>query len=880
MQYMGLNEIREKFLSFMESKGHLRLPSFSLIPQGDKSLLLINSGMAPMKPYFTGEQEPPRHRVTTCQKCIRTGDIENVGKTARHGTYFEMLGNFSFGDYFKKEAIAWSWEFLIEVMGIPADRLYPSIYVEDDEAFQIWHEDIGIPEDRIFRFGKEDNFWEHGSGPCGPCSEIYYDRGEKYGCGKPDCTVGCDCDRYMEVWNNVFSQFDNDGHNNYTELKQKNIDTGMGLERLACVMQDVDSLFDVDTVRNITDHVTRISGKSYGQDYKTDVSLRVITDHIRSTVMMICDGVIPSNEGRGYVLRRLLRRAARHGKLLGIDKPFLYQVCDTVIQENAGAYPTLLEKQDYIRKVIQVEEERFDATVDAGLNILNEMIAKVKEAGKSELPAEDAFKLHDTYGFPIDLTIEILEEQGMTTDRDGFDALIQQQKERSREDRKRMGDVGWVSEDLGLDKSMKTEFCGYDSLTSESEVLALISEGESTDAVRGEGAKVTVVLDHTPFYAEMGGQVPDYGVISHGDCVVKINDVQKSGDGRIYLHSGVLESGMLSRGDTVTCTVDKERRQAICRSHTATHLLQQALRQVLGSHVEQAGSYTDADHVRFDFTHFAAMTPEEISKVEEIVNNAILEGMQVVTEVLPIEEAKKKGAMALFGEKYGEFVRVVQAGDFSVEFCGGTHLDNTAKAGMFKIVSEASVAAGVRRIEALTGREVTKMLRQMDRMLNEAASTLKTSPSELVARTISVMEEIRTMSKDIAGLNDKLANMQLADLFNVSRDINGVDVIATKLNVTPEVMRSMGDAIKEKKPNVVAVLSIVPAPNKVQLLCVVGKDALAKGAHAGKIIKEVAKLCGGGGGGRPDSASAGGKKPEQLEDALEAVNNIVASMVK
>ena len=880
MEYMGVNEIREKFLSFMESKGHLRLPSFSLIPQGDKSLLLINSGMAPLKPYFTGEQIPPRRRVTTCQKCIRTGDIENVGKTARHGTYFEMLGNFSFGDYFKKEAIAWSWEFLTETMGIPADRLYPSIYVDDDEAFEIWNKDMGIDKDRIFRFGKEDNFWEHGSGPCGPCSEIYYDRGEKYGCGKPGCTVGCDCDRYMEIWNNVFSQFDNDGHNHYTELKQKNIDTGMGLERLACVMQDVDSLFDVDTVRNITNHVTRISGKTYGQDYKTDVSLRVITDHIRSTVMMICDGVIPSNEGRGYVLRRLLRRAARHGKLLGIDKPFLYQVCDTVIHENQGAYPVLLEKQDYIRKVIQVEEERFDATVDAGLSILNDMIEAVKAEGKTELPAEDTFKLHDTYGFPIDLTIEILEEQGMTTNRDGFDALIEKQKQRSREDRKRMGDVGWESEDLGLDKSLTTEFCGYDSLTSESEILALIADGESTDAVRGDGVKVTVVLDHTPFYAEMGGQVPDHGTISNGSCVVKIDNVQKSGNGKIYLHSGVLESGSITRGDNVTCSVDPERRQAICRSHTATHLLQQALRQVLGSHVEQAGSYTDADHVRFDFTHFAAMTPEEIQKVEAIVNDKILEGIDVITEVLPIEEAKKKGAMALFGEKYGEYVRVVQAGDFSVEFCGGTHLDNTAKAGMFKIVSEASVAAGVRRIEAVTGRKVLEILHQLDETVADAASALKTTPGELMHRAQAVMEEIRSMNKDITGLNDKIAKMQLADLLNVSIDVKGVNVIATKLNVTPEVMRSMGDAIKEKAPNAVAVLSIVTAPDKIQLLCVVGKEAQAKGAHAGKIIKEVAKLCGGGGGGRPDSASAGGKKPEMLETALEAVNNIVGDQLK
>ena len=880
MHYMGLNEIREKFLTFFESKEHLRLPSFSLIPQGDKSLLLINSGMAPLKPYFTGEQEPPRRRVTTCQKCIRTGDIENVGKTARHGTFFEMLGNFSFGDYFKKEAIAWSWEFLTEVMELDPNRLYPSIYEDDDEAFEIWNKQIGIPAERIFRFGKEDNFWEHGSGPCGPCSEIYYDRGEQYGCGKPGCTVGCDCDRYMEVWNNVFSQFNNDGQGNYTELVQKNIDTGMGLERLAVVMQDVDSLFDVDTVKNITNHISRISGKTYGESYKTDVSLRVITDHIRSTVMMICDGVIPSNEGRGYVLRRLLRRAARHGKLLGIDKPFLYQVCDTVIQESGGAYPALVEKQGYIRKVIQVEEERFDATVDAGLAILNDMIEAAKKAGSKELPAADAFKLHDTYGFPIDLTIEILEEQGMRTDREGFDALIQEQKERSREDRKRMGDVGWASEDLGLDKSLKTEFCGYTDLEATGNVLALIAEGESTDAVRA-GSKVTVVLDKTPFYAEMGGQVPDYGTISHGDCEIEINNVQKNGDGRIYLHSGVVKSGVISRGDTVTCKVDKERRQAICRSHTATHLLQQALREVLGSHVEQAGSYTDADHVRFDFTHFAAMTPEEIAKVEALVNNAILEGMNVRTDEMPIEEAKKLGAMALFGEKYGDVVRVVRAGDYSIEFCGGTHLDNTAKAGMFKIVSEASVAAGVRRIEALTGRAFLEMVEKREETLNEIASELKATPNDVVSRAGQMVEEMRELRRSIESLNGKVAEMKLVDLFNLTRDVHGVNVLAAKLEgESPELMRTLGDLIKERAPKMVAVLAVVTGDSKVQLLCVCGKEALKAGAHAGKIIKEVAKMCGGGGGGRPDSASAGGKKPEKLEEALEAVNNIVDAMLK
>ncbi len=879
MHYMGLNEIREKFLEFFESKGHLRLPSFSLIPQGDKSLLLINSGMAPLKPYFTGEQEPPRRRVTTCQKCIRTGDIENVGKTARHGTFFEMLGNFSFGNYFKEEAITWSWEFLTKVMEIPEDRLYPSIYENDDEAFEIWNKKIGVPADCIFRFGKEDNFWEHGSGPCGPCSEIYFDRGEKYGCGKPGCTVGCDCDRYMEVWNNVFSQFNNDGHGHYTDLIQKNIDTGMGLERLAVVMQDVDSLFDVDTVKNITNHVSKISGKTYGESYKTDVSLRVITDHIRSTVMMICDGVIPSNEGRGYVLRRLLRRAARHGKLLGINEPFLYKVCDTVIHESGGAYPALIEKQEYIRKVIQVEEERFDATVDAGLSILHDMIEKAKNAGSKELPAADAFKLHDTYGFPIDLTIEILEEQGMSTDRDGFDALIQEQKERSREDRKRMGDLGWASEELGLDKSLKTEFCGYTELEAEGNVLALVSEGESTDAVRA-GSKVTVVLDKTPFYAEMGGQVPDYGTMSHGECEIEITNVQKSGDGRMYLHSGVVKSGVVSRGDTLVCKVDKERRQAICRSHTATHLLQEALREVLGSHVEQAGSYTDADHVRFDFTHFAAMTPEEIAKVESIVNNTILAGLEVRTDEMPIEEAKKLGAMALFGEKYGDIVRVVRAGNFSIEFCGGTHLDNTAKAGMFKIISEASVAAGVRRIEALTGRKFLEMVEERQKTLNDAAAALKTTPNDLVQRADQVVEEVRSLTRNVDSLNGKIAEMKLSELLGAAQDVNGVSVIAAKLDDTPEVMRSIGDILKERNANGVAVLATVTGESKIQLLCVAGKDAIKAGAHAGKIIKEVAKLCGGGGGGRPDSASAGGKKPEKLDETLQAVASVVAGIVK
>ena len=875
MQYRSLNELREMYLKFFETKGHLRLPSFSLIPQNDPSLLLINSGMAPMKPYFTGEQEPPRHRVTTCQKCIRTGDIENVGKTARHGTFFEMLGNFSFGDYFKKEAIAWSWEFLTspEWVGIDPDRLYPSIYVDDDEAFEIWNKQIGIPAERIFRFGKEDNFWEHGSGPCGPCSEIYYDRGPEYGCGKPGCTVGCDCDRYMEVWNNVFSQFDNDGHGNYTELKQKNIDTGMGLERLACVVQGVGSLFDVDTVRNITNKVSEIAGKHYGDSEKTDISLRVITDHIRSTVMMICDGVIPSNEGRGYVLRRLLRRAARHGKLLGIDRPFLSDVATTVIQESGGAYPELVEKQKYIHKVIENEEASFNKTIDSGLSILNERIAA---ANGKELPAADAFQLYDTYGFPIDLTLEILEEQGMTTNRDEFDRLMNEQRERAREDRKKMGDLGWQSEDLGLDKSIKTRFDGYETLGESAKVLAIVNEGEPSGAA-AKGEKITVVLDHTPFYAEMGGQIGDHGILEGKNGIVTVSDVQKTKDGK-YMHIGVVTDGEISVEDEVQAKVDAEYRQAICRAHTSTHLLQKALRKVLGDHVEQAGSYTANDHIRFDFTHFAALTPEELAQVETLVNEAILAGSPVITEEMSIDEAKKKGAMALFGEKYGAVVRVVQAGD-SVELCGGTHLDNTAKAGSFKIIGEASVAAGVRRIEAVTGKAVLAYLNERQQLLSDASAALKTSPNELPAKIEQTVGELRAMTKKIDKLNSRVASMQMVDLLNISRDIKGVNVVATKLeDATADVLRTMGDGIKEKAPNMVAVLSAVN-DGKINLLCVCGAEAVKKGAHAGKIIKEVAKMVGGGGGGRPDSATAGGKQPEKLEEALEAVNNIVEALL-
>ena len=768
-----------------------------------------------------------------------------------------------------------AWEFLTspEWVGIDPELLYPSIYVDDDEAFEIWNKDIGIPAERIFRFGKEDNFWEHGSGPCGPCSEIYYDRGPEFGCGKPGCTVGCDCDRYMEVWNNVFSQFDNDGQGNYTELKQKNIDTGMGLERLACVVQGVGSLFDVDTVRNITNKVSEIAGKHYGESEKTDISLRVVTDHIRSTVMMICDGVIPSNEGRGYVLRRLLRRAARHGKLLGIDRPFLSEVATTVIEESGGAYSELVEKQKYIHKVIENEEASFNKTIDSGLSILNERIAA---ANSKELPAADAFQLYDTYGFPIDLTLEILEEQGMTTDRAEFDRLMNEQRERAREDRKKMGDLGWQSEDLGLDKAIKTRFDGYETLGESAKVLAIVNEGEPSGAA-AKGEKITAVLDHTPFYAEMGGQIGDHGVLIGKNGVMTVSDVQKTKDGK-YMHIGTVTEGALSVDDEVEAKVDAEYRQAICRAHTSTHLLQKALRKVLGDHVEQAGSYTANDHLRFDFTHFAALAADELQQVETLVNDAILAGYPVVTEEMSIDEAKKKGAMALFGEKYGAVVRVVQAGD-SIELCGGTHLDNTAKAGMFKIIGEASVAAGVRRIEAVTGRAVLDFLNERQHILNETAAALKTSPNELAAKVEQTMADLRTMAKKLEKLNGKLASMQMVDLFNVSRDVKGVNVVATKLeDASADVLRTMGDGIKEKAPNMVAVLSSVN-DGKVSLLCVCGAEAVKKGAHAGKIVKEVAKIVGGGGGGRPDSATAGGKQPEKLEEALEAVNNIVDALL-
>ncbi len=879
----GLNELREMFLSFFETKGHLRLPSFSLIPQNDASLLLINSGMAPMKPFFTGEQEPPRHRVTTCQKCIRTGDIENIGKTARHGTYFEMLGNFSFGDYFKKEAIHWAWEFLTskEWVGLDPERLYPSVFAgnettpADDEAFRIWNEEIGIPAERIFKFGKEDNFWEHGSGPCGPCSEIYYDRGEQWGCGKPGCTVGCDCDRYIEVWNVVFSQFDNDGENHYTELKQKNIDTGMGLERLACVCQGVPSLFDVDTVMNITRKVTEITGASYGQSHATDVSLRVITDHIRSATFMICDGVLPSNEGRGYVLRRLLRRAARHGKLLGVNDPFLYTVCDTVIHENEGHYPELRERQDYITKVIRVEEENFAKTIDGGLKIFNDMLSEHKAKGESTFSGADAFKLYDTYGFPIDLTLEMVEEQGMKLDEAEFHKQMDEQRQRARKAREALGDLGWAGVEFGKDVP-ETEFVGYDhTAIDNAKVVALVVENEQAEEVM-PGVEAIVVLDKTPFYAEMGGQVADHGTISADGVTFQVTDVQKNKGGK-YMHTGKLTQGVLKVGDTVSASIDVKRRKAVMRAHSATHLLDKALRTVLGDHVHQAGSLVEEDRLRFDFTHFSALTAEELAKVSAMVNEAVLEGYDIHTDVLPIEEAKKKGAIALFGEKYGDTVRVVDMGEgYSVEFCGGTHLDNTAKVGVFHISSEFSVASGVRRIEATTGQASLDVMNRNQEMLFQAAAALKAKPGELREKAEQTMLEVKTLHQMVEKFKAKESAGEADRFLFGARQVGELKVLtATIADADANKLRQMGDMLRDKAPNVVAVLATVNG-EKITFLAVCGKEAVAKGIKAGEIIKNVTAICGGKGGGKPDSAMGGGTNVLKLDDALASIDDFVA----
>ena len=872
--YHGLNELREMFLSYFESKDHLRLPSFSLVPQNDKSILLINAGMTPMKPWFKGEEEPPRRRVCTCQKCIRTGDIDNVGHTARHGTYFEMLGNFSFGDYFKHEAIAWSWEFLTKVVGLEEDRLYPSVYLDDDEAFDIWNKEIGIPKEKIFRFGKADNFWEHGSGPCGPCSEIYYDRGEKFGCGKPDCTVGCDCDRYIEIWNNVFSQFDNDGHNNYTELKQKNIDTGMGLERLAVVCQDVNSLFDVDTVMNITNKVSQLTGAFYGQSEKRDVSLRVITDHIRAATFMICDGILPSNEGRGYVLRRLLRRAARHGKLLGVNDPFLYQVVDTVIHENECQYADLREKQTYITKVIRTEEESFARTIDGGMRIFSEMLTEHQAKGETVFSGADAFKLYDTFGFPIDLTAEMAADEGLTVDEEAFRKLMQEQKERAREARKALGDLGWAGVEFGKEVP-STEFVGYDLTACNATVVALVCDDELCGQMEA-GSDGIVVLDKTPFYAEMGGQVGDHGVITAKGMTFTVTDVQKNKGGK-FMHYGHVAEGVVKVGDTVQPAIDVQRRKAICRAHSTTHLLDAALKKVLGDHVHQAGSLVEPDRLRFDFTHFEAITPEQVHQIEWLVNDAILEGYPVVTEVLPIEEAKKKGAVAMFGEKYGETVRVVEMGEFSMELCGGTHLDNTAKAGPFRIKSESSVASGVRRMEATTGRLSLEGMEKSRGVLSKAAQFFKAAPSELLERLEQQAGEMKQLRQALDKFKSEASLGEAKQFLAAAKTVKGLHVLTgTRHGLDANAMRKMGDFLRDKDPAVVGVLASI-AEDKITFLAVCGKTAVEKGVKAGDLVKLVSGICGGKGGGKPDSAMGGGSDLLKLDDALASVDDFVAS---
>ncbi|HIY32249.1 MAG TPA: alanine--tRNA ligase [Candidatus Evtepia faecavium] len=885
-KYYGLNQLREMFLSFFESKGHLRLPSFPLVPENDPSLLLINAGMSPMKPWFKGEEEPPRRRVCTCQKCIRTGDIENIGHTARHGTYFEMLGNFSFGDYFKKEAIAWAWEFLTspQWVGLEADRLYPSVFEgnettpADDEAFRIWNEEIGIPAERIYKFGKEDNFWEHGSGPCGPCSEIYYDRGPEWGCGKPTCTVGCDCDRYIEVWNIVFSQFDNDGEGHYTELVQKNIDTGMGLERLAVVCQDVASLFDVDTVMNITNKVSEITGAHYGDSQASDVSLRIITDHIRSATFMICDGVLPSNEGRGYVLRRLLRRAARHGKLLGVNEPFLYQIIDTVIHENEGEYKDLREKQDYITKVIRTEEENFAKTIDSGLKIFAEFLAAHKAQGETQFSGSDAFKLYDTYGFPVDLTEEMVQDEGMTLDRAGFEAEMEAQRVRARKAREALGDLGWSGVEFGKEVPA-TVFDGYAQTTlTGARVLAIVAEDTLVDEII-PGVEAIVVLDRTPFYAEMGGQVADHGTLAKSGPeggLFQVTDVQKNKGGK-YMHYGKLTQGSLKVGDVVTAAVDPVRRAAVMRAHSATHLLDKALRTVLGDHVHQAGSLVEPDRLRFDFTHFSAMTPEELAEVSRIVNEAVLEGYPIETKVMPIEEAKKTGAIALFGEKYGDSVRVVDMGEgYSVEFCGGTHLDNTAKVGVFHISSEFSVASGVRRIEATTGKVSLDVMNRNQAMLFEAAEIMKTKPGELREKAKGMMAELKQLHQTIEKFEAEASMGEARQFLTAAKEVGGLKVLtAQRPGLDGNALRQMGDFLRDKAPNVVAVLASTNE-DKITFLAVCGKQAVAQGIKAGDLVKSVCAICGGKGGGKPDSAMGGGKDMLKLDDALASVDDFVS----
>ena len=875
----GVNELRQMFLDFFESKGHLVMNSFSLVPQNDNSLLLINAGMAPLKPYFTGAEIPPRTRVATCQKCIRTGDIENVGKTARHGTFFEMLGNFSFGDYFKHEAIAWSWEFLTKVVGLDENRLYPSVYEEDDEAFDIWNKEIGVPADRIFRFGKEDNFWEHGAGPCGPCSEIYYDRGEKYGCGKPGCTVGCDCDRYMEVWNNVFTQFENDGEGHYETLKQKNIDTGMGLERLAVVVQDVDSIFDVDTLCALRNKVCEVAGKTYGVHHDDDVSIRLITDHMRSATFLISDGVMPTNEGRGYVLRRLIRRAARHGRLLGIEGPFLEKLSETVIEGSKDGYPELEEKKTFILNVLHNEESQFNKTIDQGLKILADLEAEMKEAGKSVLGGSDAFRLYDTYGFPIDLTKEILEEKGYTIDEDGFKEEMEVQRKRARESRavsNYMGADATVYDEI--DRNITTEFTGYDKLEATSKVTVLTTETEIVDSLM-EGQKGTIFVEKTPFYATMGGQEGDTGVITTANGVFRVEDTIKLRGGK-YGHVGVMESGMISGGEEVTLKVDEQERKDTCKNHSATHLLQKALKTVLGAHVEQKGSLVNPTRLRFDFAHFQAMTPEEIAETEALVNKEIQAALPVTTQIMGIEEAKKTGAMALFGEKYGDEVRVVSMGDFSVELCGGTHVANTANITLFKIVSEAGVAAGVRRIEALTGNNVIEYYRQMEENLHTIAKTLKTSPAEITEKITHLQKEVKELQSENESLKSKMAQDSLGNVMDQVVEVKGVKVLASAVDgVDMNGLRDLGDQLKEKLGEGVIVLASAK-DGKVSLLAMATQGAMDKGAHAGNLIKAAAAIVGGGGGGRPNMAQAGGKNPDKIPEAIAKVAELVEGQLK
>ncbi len=875
MKPYGLNELREMFLRFFETKGHLRLPSFSLIPQDDASLLLINSGMAPMKPYFKGDKEPPRHRVCTCQKCIRTGDIENIGKTARHGTYFEMLGNFSFGDYFKHEAIAWSWEFLTspDWVGLDPERLYPSVYEKDDEAFNIWRDEIGIPESRITRLGKDDNFWEHGSGPCGPCSEIYFDRGEAYGCGKPDCAPGCDCDRYMEVWNNVFSQFDNDGNGNYSDLVQKNIDTGMGLERLAVVCQGVDSLFDVDTVMNITHKVSEITGAHYGDSHQTDVSLRVITDHIRASVMMISDGILPSNEGRGYVLRRLLRRAARHGKLLGVNEPFLYQVVDMVVHENECQYPELREKQAYITRVIRNEEENFAKAIDAGMHIFSDLLAEHQAKGERVFSGADAFKLYDTYGFPIDLTREMVQEQDMTVDEDAFQELMEQQRVRARKAREALGDLAWAGVDLGLDTT-PTKFTGYDHTVDQGTILAIVCDGEVCSEI-DEGKQGVLVLDCTPFYAEMGGQVADNGVIETDGALFQVTDVQKDKAGK-FLHHGVMHSGRLQVEQTVTARIDTDRRKAIMRAHSATHLLQAALREVLGDHVHQAGSLVEPDRLRFDLTHFSAITPEELERVNEIVGDWILDGMDVTVSEMSMAQAKASGATALFSEKYGDVVRVVNMGGKSVELCGGTHVDNTAKIGPFRITGESSVASGVRRVEAITGKAYLREMEAVNRRMYAAAEVLHAKPADLIAKAKGFTAELKEARQNVERMKEKILHSDVDRFLYASKNIGGIKVITTtRTDLEAGDLRKLGDFLRDKDPDTVAVLATA-TESKVTFVAVCGKNAVARGIRAGDLVRAVSAVTGGKGGGKPDSAMGGGSEVLKIDDALAIVDDFVA----